>query len=131
MEIIVSPFPIGTNNMVEAQALLVGLILAKQGNFRLLHIEGDSSIIIEACIHRRIFSWKLKYILNQIWRLLDECQDVFISHIFREGNRDADFLSNLGCDGLLISSIHPFPILEKHDTLKKLIQNDMDVGVFT
>ena len=119
-----SPFHIGTNNMAKAQALLAGLILAKQGNFCSLHIEGDSSVIIEACIHRRTFSWKLKYILNQIWRLLDECQNVCISHIFREGNQVADFLSNMGCDGLLISSLHPTSSVEKYDVLKRLIEVD-------
>ena len=87
MAITVSPLPINTNNMEEAQALLAGLILAKQGNFHRLHTEGDSSVIIDACIHRCIHSWKLKYILNQIWRLLDECRDVCISHTYREGNQ--------------------------------------------
>ena len=48
--ITVSPFPINTNNMAEAHAFLAGLILTKQGNFHWLHIEGDSSIIIDACI---------------------------------------------------------------------------------
>ena len=54
--ITVSPLPINTNNMVVAQALFASLILAKQGNFWLLHIEGDSSVIINAYIHRTIFS---------------------------------------------------------------------------
>ena len=78
----ISPLPIDTNNITDAHALLAGLLLAKQGCFTRLHIEGDSSVIIDACIHRHIFSWKLKYVLNKIWRLLDECLDVFISHIF-------------------------------------------------
>ena len=54
--LITSPLPINTNNIVEAQALLVGLILAKQGNFWLLYIEGDSFVIINACIHRKNYS---------------------------------------------------------------------------
>ena len=62
-----SPLPIGTNNMVEVQDLLAGLILAKQNNFQMLHIEGDSLVIIDDCIHRKVYSWKLKYILNQVW----------------------------------------------------------------
>ena len=106
--------------------MLAGLILAKQGNFHRLHIEGDSSIIIDACIHRRIISWKLKYVLNQIWRLHDECLDVFISHIYREGNQVADYLSNLGCDGVTISTFHPLPIIKKHNVLKNLIYADME-----
>ena len=126
--ITVSPLPINTNNMAEAQALLAGLILAKQGNFHPLHIEGDSSVIIDACIHRRIHSWKLKYILNQIWRLLDECSDVCISHTYREWNQVVDHLSNLGCDGLVVSTLHPLSIIEKHAALKNLIQVDMAAG---
>ena len=54
--ITVSPLPVDTNNMAEAHALLAGLILAKQGFFHRLHIEGDSSVIIDACIHRHIIS---------------------------------------------------------------------------
>ena len=82
MAIITSHLPEGTNNMAELQALLAGLILAKQGKYRRLHIEGDFAIIINACIPRKIHSWKLKYILNQVWKQLDELQDVCISHIF-------------------------------------------------
>ena len=125
--IIVSPFPIDTNNILEAHALLAGLILDNQGYFYRLHIEGDSSVIIDACIHRRIISWKLKYVLNQIWRLLDECLDVCILHIYREGNKVADFLSNLGCDGV-VSTFHPLPIIEKHKVLKNIFQADMEAS---
>ena len=91
-----SPLPIGTNNIAEAHALLAGLLLAKQGCFNRLHIEGDSSVIIDACIHRRIISWKLKYVLKQIWRLLDECLEVCLSHTFHEGNKVADFFIKFG-----------------------------------
>ena len=89
--ITVSPLPIDTNNIAEAHALLAGLILAKQGCFHWLHIEGDLSVIIDDCIHSHIISWKLKYVLNQIWRLLDECLDISILHIYREGNKVAYF----------------------------------------
>ena len=58
-------------------------------------------------------------------RLLDECKDVCISHTYCEGNQVADYLSNLGCDGFVVSSLHPAPIIEKHIVLKNLIQIDM------
>ena len=61
-----SPLPNGTNNMVEAQALLASLILAKRGNFCSLYFEGDSLVIINAHIHRKSYTWKLNYILTQI-----------------------------------------------------------------
>ena len=89
--ITVAPLPFDTNNIAEAHALLVDLILAKQGWFHRLHIECDSLVIIDACIHRRIISWKLKYVLNQIWRLLDELLVIRISHIYREGNKVVGF----------------------------------------
>ena len=53
-------------------------------NFWLLHIEGDSSVIINACIHRTIFSWKLKNVLIQIWRLLSAWMFVFHTPIGKE-----------------------------------------------
>lgn len=80
VSISVSHLPIDMNNIAEAHALLARLLLAKQGYFNKLHIEGDSLVIIDACIHRHIISWKLKYVLNQIWRLLDECLEVCLSH---------------------------------------------------
>ena len=110
--------------MLEVQALLAGLILAKQGKYQRLHIEGDSAVIINACIHRKIYSWKLKYIFNQVWKQLDEFQDICISHIFQEGNRVVDHLSNLGCDGVHFSSLNPQSIIEKYEDLKNII--DMD-----
>ena len=39
----------GTNNLAEAQALLIGLILAKRCNVSTIHIEGDSQVIINSC----------------------------------------------------------------------------------
>ena len=54
--------------------------------------------------------------------------DVCISHTYREGNQVADFLSNLGCDGWLVSSLHPLSIIEKHAVLKQLIQEDKFTG---
>ena len=104
---------------------MAGLLLAKKGCFNKLHIEGDSLVIIDACIHRRIISWKLKYVLNQIWRLLDECSDVCLLHIYREGNKVEDLLSNLGCDGVTVSTFHSLPFIEQHKALKNIIQEDM------
>ena len=127
--IIVSPFPIDTNNIMEAHALLVELLLAKQGYFNRLHIEGYSLFIIDSCIHRRIISWKLKYVLKKIWRLLDECSDVCISHIYQEGNKVVDFLSKLVCDGVIVYTFHTLPFIEQHMDLKNIIQNDMVASI--
>lgn len=47
------PINLGTNNMAESTTLLEGLILLKRMYFSCLHIEGDSSVVINACIHRK------------------------------------------------------------------------------
>ena len=45
-----SPLPDGNNNLAETQALLVGLVLLKTGNFHRVHIEGDSQMVINSYI---------------------------------------------------------------------------------
>ena len=35
------------------------------------------------------------------------------------------FLSNLGCDGVTVSTSHPLSFIEKHKVLKKMIHDDM------
>ena len=40
--------------------MLEGLTLAKKLNYAKIHLQGDSMIIINACINRVSFSWKLK-----------------------------------------------------------------------
>ncbi len=50
----VAPIPYGSNNLAKASALLEGLVLAKKLAITSLHVEGDSSVIINACISRQI-----------------------------------------------------------------------------
>ena len=47
------PISPSTNNMAEATTLLEGLIQAKRMYFSCLHIDGDSSIVINACVHKK------------------------------------------------------------------------------
>ena len=44
---------VGTNNKVEAMALLLGLELALQLNIVNIHIEGDSSMVINSCLKKK------------------------------------------------------------------------------
>ncbi|GLJ55368.1 hypothetical protein SUGI_1188390 [Cryptomeria japonica] len=90
--------------MAEACALLEGLIMAKDLNFKYLHIEGDSAIVINACKARKDDNWHFWYILEQIWTLLDTFEHLIISHVYREGNALVDCLANMGCDKTVIDS---------------------------
>lgn len=44
--------PIGTNNKAEAMALLLALELAFQLSITNIHIEGDSSMVINSCVKK-------------------------------------------------------------------------------
>ena len=119
--------------MAEAHALLAGLILARRNGFHSVHIEGDSMIIIKACLSKNSFNWKITYILKQIWGLLDSFREYQISHIYREGNFVADYLANMGCDDqhveFVASASHPnlnsHPIiLSAFPTLAELFNKD-------
>ena len=44
---------VGTNNKVEAMALLLGLELALQLKLDNIHIEGDSTVVINSCVKKK------------------------------------------------------------------------------
>lgn len=87
-----------TNNFAEALALLQGLSTAKKFQIRHIHVEGDSSIIINACVRQSSFARHIHYVLVQICSLLDSFHEVFLTHVFFEGNSLADLLANYGSD---------------------------------
>lgn len=92
--------------------MLLGLIIAKKGNFYHVHIKGDSQVIISACIKRQSSPWQLKYVLQKIWNIIDQFHEVALSHTYREGNRVADYLSNLGCSGITNFIVQPSTFIE-------------------
>ena len=96
--------PSSTNNTEKALGLLYGLVLAKNLELKVIHIEGDSNLIINACIKRQIINWRIKYIMSKIWCLIDSFDSCLISHTYREGNSVADLLAKWGSDGINLDS---------------------------
>ena len=78
--------------------LLHSLSAAKKFQIRHIHVEGDSSVIINACVRHSSFARHIHYVLVQIWSLLDSFHEVFLTHVFRKGNSLADLLANYGSD---------------------------------
>ncbi|GLJ43055.1 hypothetical protein SUGI_0893810 [Cryptomeria japonica] len=78
--------------------------MAKDLNFKYLHIEGDLAIVINACKARKADNWHLRYIIEQIWTLLDTFEHLIISHVYHEGSALADCLANMGFDKTVIDS---------------------------
>ncbi|EOY34747.1 Uncharacterized protein TCM_042327 [Theobroma cacao] len=88
---------IGPSNSLQAElrALLRGLLLCKDRNIEKLWIEMDALVVIQMIQQSKKGSHDIRYLLASIRK----CLSFFsfrISHIFREGNQAADFLSNKG-----------------------------------
>ncbi|GLJ54109.1 hypothetical protein SUGI_1158700 [Cryptomeria japonica] len=86
------------NNEAEIHALIVGLSLCVKHGLSKIVIEGDSLIAINGLIklqfqNRRLCKWISCFTL-----LLNSIGVYEVMHTYREGNRVADFLANLGVD---------------------------------
>ena len=80
----------GSNNVAEAMALLWGLQLSKERHILELTIEGDSKLVIDLVKGEARPGWKIRNIILDIKRILEEMRMVHLHHIYREGNQVAD-----------------------------------------
>ena len=85
-----------TNTIAEAKALLQGLQLCRARNIHKVDTEVDSMVIANVIQKKTAVPWAIAYEIRIINDLLTNF-DFSIRHIFREANRAADFLANLGC----------------------------------
>ncbi|EOY06960.1 Uncharacterized protein TCM_021522 [Theobroma cacao] len=79
----------------ELHALLRGLLLCKERNITNLWIEMDALVAVQMVQQSQKGSHDIRYLLESI-RLCLRSFSYRISHIYREGNQAADFLSNKG-----------------------------------
>ncbi|EOY02236.1 Uncharacterized protein TCM_011923 [Theobroma cacao] len=88
---------IGPSNSLQAElrALLRGLLLCKERNIEKLWVEMDALVAIQMIQQSQKGSHDIRYLLASIRKYLNFFS-FRISHIFREGNQAADFLSNKG-----------------------------------
>ena len=82
--------------VAEATAMRNGLRAAIQAGFTNIHIEGDNKILIHAVQGRIQPPWEIPVLVQDIHYYLQTCNNVIVHHIFREGNRAADWLAKLG-----------------------------------
>ena len=94
----------GTNNVAEYHACLFALqfVSEKYGNQMTLFVQGDSDLVVQqvsgywSCANE-----KLRKFRSEIWELTRRFPKVYIQHVYRRFNEEADDMSKqaLKCDG--------------------------------
>ncbi|XP_071902759.1 uncharacterized protein [Coffea arabica] len=83
-----------TSLCAEARALLIGLQTCVHRGIDNLYVQSDSLILVGILQNRLQCPWKIRREIRQIWQLVKD-PDRF-SHCYREANKVADALSNVG-----------------------------------
>ena len=82
--------------LAESRALRDGLETALNAGFCRLIVEGDNSLVIAAFNKEREVPWRIKTVIQDIQVLAQRAQFIQVTHIYREANMAADWLSKLG-----------------------------------
>ncbi len=91
-----------TNNFAEYTAVLEGIKHAIRLGIKILHIEGDSQLVIKQLNKQyQIKSINLIPLFDQIIEQLINFDDFSFTHIYRSKNRLADSLANLAIEKYL------------------------------
>ncbi|KAM7461730.1 hypothetical protein LguiA_029851 [Lonicera macranthoides] len=86
-----------TSNMVaETRALLMGIRKCVWEGWSNIEVEVDSLILVQVVKQQIRVPWCIHFELKEIMHLLGQV-NFQISHIYRESNKCADFLANIGC----------------------------------
>lgn len=82
--------------VAEATAMRNGIKAALQAGFTDIHIEGDNKILIQAVQGHIQVPWEIQVLIQDIHTFLQHCNTVIVTHIFRQGNRAANWLAKYG-----------------------------------
>ncbi|GLJ23795.1 hypothetical protein SUGI_0451490 [Cryptomeria japonica] len=88
----------GSNKIAEEKVLLLGIKLEIKNKANNIIIKGDSQNIIYVVLKKQTPNWQLDYIIQEERELIHSLVPYQIVHCYREANRLADILANLGCD---------------------------------
>ncbi|XP_059068483.1 uncharacterized protein LOC131858991 [Cryptomeria japonica] len=102
-----------TNNEAEIRAVVAGLDLCVQKGYDKVIIEGDSQIIVNDISKSSFQNWKLGKWIPYINKLLGSINSFELKQTFREGNKVADLLANVGIDKDLSTIIFNKEVIDK------------------
>jgi ribonuclease HI len=83
--------------VAELWGVLEGLWCVRRLGFLKIELHIDSIAVVQVVKERRVNSSLGNALARQIWKLLDLDWTVEIAHTYREANKCADALANLGC----------------------------------
>ncbi|XP_027170444.1 uncharacterized protein LOC113770234 [Coffea eugenioides] len=106
-----------TSLQAELKALLHGIRLALDRGYRELHIESDSLVLVQIVRGTVRCPWQLQSGLQELMEARRYIRE--ISHCFREANRPADRLANVGVDFGINSTYGSF------SDLPRLVRGDI------
>ncbi|XP_057856436.2 uncharacterized protein LOC131065813 [Cryptomeria japonica] len=86
---------VATNNKAEFRVALRGLQLGMELGVQRIHLQGDSLNVVNVVCCNKTPSWRLNQWLQSILVLLATFDEFRISHIYKEGNGEADRLSKM------------------------------------
>lgn len=98
----------GSNNVVECQAVLEVILMAKNLGVKKLHLEGDSQIVVNGIARGQMEAWHLDKHVRRMKLLLCGFEDFKVTHVLREANVEVDKLSNVGANGSLDNNFRLF-----------------------
>ncbi|XP_077232359.1 uncharacterized protein LOC143869136 [Tasmannia lanceolata] len=84
-------------HLLEMKAILHGIILARTEGYESIWIESDSLVAVNVILEKWECPWKAIPIVEEIRDALRNTQNWKLSHIWREANGAADFLSKPDC----------------------------------
>ncbi|GLJ27097.1 hypothetical protein SUGI_0531370 [Cryptomeria japonica] len=111
------PVGIATNNVAEISALEVGLKWCAFKRINKLVIEGESQVILNWISSSKFQNWQLDNWTPRIKTFLDLIGDFHIQHVYRERNKVADVLANLGVEESIVREF------DSRDALPEAVQN--------
>ena len=94
--------------------------------YKNLIIEGDNQVIIKATSGTLSILWQISNIIRDIRYWLDQSNHVEVSHIFREANMAADWLSKYGHTNQITAEA----ISSLHRKLQKIVCGDVTGRAF-
>ena len=83
--------------VTEATAMRDGICAALNAGYRKILVEGDNQIVIKAIQNQIHIPWRIVPLFEDIRNMINSCENISFTHIYREGNMAADWMAKYGC----------------------------------